>query len=478
MKKPTFYLWLGLMVVALSGKAFADEPGPSVRERELERRLERLEERLMELENRLAESEGNPERKPAAELEDRVATIEEDLEKYRDPLTMRPYWKDGLNLETNDQAFKLRFGGRIQSDWAFISEDRNVRRLLGDFEDGAEFRRARLFVSGTVYDRIDFKAQYDFAGGDVGFRDVYFGLRDIPYVGLLRVGHFKEPFSLEQLTSSNFMTFMERALPNALVPARNMGIMFRNHVLNDRLTYAVGVFRESDAFGDADGEGEFAVTTRLTGLPWYADNGRKLLHLGFGYSHRSPEDDMIRFRQRPEAHLAPRFIDTGMISAEELDLFGGELALVYGPFSLQGEFIYAAVESDGPPDDFRERNPDFYGYYAQASYFLTGEHRSYRTSGGYFDMVRPRKNFNLWDEEGERGWGAWEVAARYSSLELSDDGVTGGSLGNISLGLNWYLNPNTRLMLNYVYADLDADGPLVPSVGDANILQMRFQLFF
>jgi len=476
MIRKLLYLCLGLIVPAIPLQGLAQDTARTSREQELEHRIERLEKRLKELEDRLGEAA--PPAPAVAQLEERLTGIEEDLKKYREPLTFRPYWKEGLSFETNNGAFEIKIGGRIQNDWAFISEDRDLRFFLGDFEDGAEFRRARLYISGTVYDRLEFKAQYDFADGDADFKDAYLGLKKIPYVGGIRVGQFKEPFSLEELTSSNYITFMERGLPNVFAPARSTGVMLRNHFLEERLTFAVGVFRNSNDFGQGDGEGEFNVTTRLTGLPWFEEEGRKLLHLGFGYSRRSPEDDMVRFSERPEAHLAPRFVDTGMISAKEIDLFGGELAFVYGPFSLQGEFIYADVESDGPPDDFRDRNPDFYGYYVMASYFLTGEHRPYKTSSGYFDMVRPKRNFNFWGENEERGWGAWEVAVRYSSLSLSDDSVTGGELDDITLGLNWYLNPNTRMMLNYVYADLDADGPWVPSVGAAHILQMRFQLFF
>ncbi len=199
-----------------------------------------------------------------------------------------------------------------------------------------------------------------------------------------------------------------------------------------------------------------------TGLPWYEDEGKKLLHFGVAYTHQNYEDDTVRFRARPEVHLAPRLVDTGTFSAEYGDFIGAEAAVVYGPFSLQGEYVHSFIES-------RNRqvgDPDFWVASIQASYFLTGEHRPYKTSTGAFDRVRPLENYGR-----DGGPGAWEVAARASYLNLNDDGVDGGRLIDLTLGLNWYLNPNVRTMWNYVLAD-PSDG------GDVSIFMWRFQVAF
>jgi phosphate-selective porin OprO/OprP len=140
-------------------------------------------------------------------------------------------------------------------------------------------------------------------------------------------------------------------------------------------------------------------------------------------------------------------------------VFGAEAALVYGPFSLQGEYMYSGVDTPGGED------PSFQGAYVYASYFLTGEHRAYKTSAAAFDRVKPKKNF------GAGGPGAWEVGLRYSYLGLNDGEIEGGELSDFTVGLNWYLNPNTRFMLNYVHADLDG-------VGNADGFQMRGQIDF
>lgn len=101
-----------------------------------------------------------------------------------------------------------------------------------------------------------------------------------------------------------------------------------------------------------------------------------------------------------------------------------------------------------------------------AAICLTGEHRPYRTERGIFGGIQPKNNFGS-----NGGWGAWEVAARYSHIDLNDKGVGGGELGDFTFGMNWYLNPNVRFMFNYVHADLEDSG-------EANIIQSRFQVAF
>ncbi|MFQ5479402.1 MAG: OprO/OprP family phosphate-selective porin [Candidatus Binatia bacterium] len=373
---------------------------------------------------------------------------------------LRLYWKDGIRADTADNSFRLKIGGRIMNDWAFYGADDSLESSAGAFEDGTEFRRARIYVAGEVFDNVIFKAQYDLAGGDADFKDVYLGLKGLPGGIKLQIGHFKEPFGLEVLTSSKYITFMERSLPTAFIAERNTGLGVSGDCFEERLTWAGGIFRDTDGFGDGTGNG-YNFTGRATGLPLYQQDGERLVHVGVSYSHRNV-DDTVRFRERPESHLAPRLVDTGALSADAVDLVGVESAVVLGPASLQGEYVHASVDSGSG------MSPDFGGYYVQASYFLTGEHRPYKRSHGAFARVKPRENF-IGKQGG--GPGAVEIALRYSSIDLNDGVIAGGELDDITVGVNWHLNPNTRVMANYVRADLD-------SVGEADVFQMRFQLDF
>ena len=137
-----------------------------------------------------------------------------------DPLGFNAKWNNALELQSNDGSASLKVGGRIMLDNAWFMDDSSA-------EDGTEFRRTRLMLSGKV-NNFEWKTQYDFASvkaGGPAFKDVYVGLGGVPYAGALRAGHFKEPFGLEELTSSKYMTFMERSLTSAFAPSRNVGVM-------------------------------------------------------------------------------------------------------------------------------------------------------------------------------------------------------------------------------------------------------------
>ncbi len=378
-----------------------------------------------------------------------------------DPGTLRAYWRDGLRLDSADRNFRLTIGGRIHNDWAAFSSAEHVEGVVGPLQDGTEFRRARLHVTGQIYENVNFKAEYDFAGG-LTFKDVYVGLSDLPVIGNVRAGHFKEPFTLEELTSDNYITFLERSLVNAFAPSRKAGIMAFNALPKQRMTWQLGVFRDTNAFGDGTGDGKYNLTGRITGRPLHRDEGRKLIHLGLAYSRRKPLAGLFRLRARPETHLAPFFADTGSFSGSTLHLLGTEAALVVDRASLQSEYTHVFVDRPAAT------RANFSAFYVQGSYFLTGEYRVYETGEGLFGRVRPRHDF----EAGPgKGWGAWELVARYSRIDLADEPIFGGRLRDVTLGMNWYLNPNTKIMWNYVSADrID--------VGRAGIFQTRFQVDF
>jgi phosphate-selective porin OprO and OprP len=414
------------------------------------------------------------------QYEELMKKAEEEKKKTEKDYTVK--WNNGINVDRNDGAFKVKVGGRIHFDWGLISPDSALNRnedneVYGDNAlegDGVEFRRARLYVEGSLWQDYLFKAQYDFAGGEVGFKDVYLGMQNIPFAGTILVGQMKEPFSLEELTSSNYITFMERSLPTgAFAPSRKTGIRAANSILDKRMTWAVGAF-----YGDSDDDGDSNfddivntdVTLRFTGLPIYADEGKRLLHLGLGYSHqfRDESETTARYRNRPESHLTDvRLVDTGNINLDNADLLNPEIAFVWGPLSLQGEYFWTQLDSSEADD------PSFQGAYLYGSWFITGEYRPYSTSSGTFGRVKPINNFS---PTAKGGPGAWELGARWSWLDLNDEEIRGGEENNFTFAVNWYWNPNYRLMFNYIYADVDDRDEAED--GSANIFQMRFQVDF
>lgn len=379
---------------------------------------------------------------------------------------LRAFYKDGLKFEAGSGDLKFQIGGRIMIDWAFFDASDEFIAALAEPEDGTELRRARFFMSGLLYKLVKYKLELDFAGTKVVFNDAYIGLVGVPGIQNINVGHFKEPFSLEWMMSSNDFTLMERSLANTLAPNRNQGIaVYDTQALEKRMTWALGVFRPTGDDAKIEDNAGYNITVRITGTPLYDDKGKKLLHLGLGYSYVSLKDSlgMVRFHSLPEVHLASSYVDTGNFVANSYNLFGFEAAAVFNSLSVQGEYMFADVDSAASGD------PTLHGYYVEASYYLTGENRNYKE--GAFGRTKVRKNFLKND-----GLGAWQLALRYSSIDLNDAGVTGGKENNITAGLNWHLNNNTRVMFNYVNTDIE--GGAGQDFGNLEVFQARFQVVF
>lgn len=375
-------------------------------------------------------------------------------ERYED-LVIRT--KGGLEVTTTDGEFSIELGGRILADVAVYAEDSNS---LGN---GSELRDLRLDLEGRLYADFIYEFSVDFSDGEADVKDAWFAY-DAIYPWHIIVGHFKEPFSLEEMTSKRYLTFMERALPNVFAPGRHMGV--GAHWAGEQLTFAAGLFGD-DYNDDTDDEGDegWGIASRLTYAPLAED--RSALHLGMAVNYRKLDDKQeVRIDTGPESHLTDiHYLDTGKLKqSRSSTLLGFEGAWVSGSFSLQGEWMQNKIETDDGAD------PTFSGWYLQASWFLTGESRRYKQQKAKFGRIHP-----LSDQ------GAVELAARFSSLDLNDGEIKGGSGDSITLGINWYINQQVRLMANtiYVYNDryADADGD-VEGEDEPTILQLRAQVDF
>jgi phosphate-selective porin OprO/OprP len=384
-------------------------------------------------------------------------------ETCKSDTALSAYWKDGLRLDTCDKNYRFKLGGRVFFDGTVWDGKQEIETAIGDdLRNGTDFRAARLYVSGEIYKHVVFKAEYDFAN-DAGtdFKDVYIGVQDVLVDGsAILVGNNKVPFSIEELTSSRYITFMERGLPNMFAPSREAGLHVAVPFLDGHLVSAFAVTQTPDDDQATHSGNEVNATARLAGVP-YASGDDRLIHLGASFSYAMLEDNEAQYRQRPEVNQSERFVDTGVFEADQASTFGIEAASVLGPFSVQGEYMRNFIDSDATDD------PSLWGYYAFASFFLTGEHRAYKMGEARFDRVQVKRNFLATGG----GPGAWEIALRYSHLNLNDELADGGILSDVTAGLNWYLNPNTRVMFNYVYADLD-------DVDQANAFTLRTQIDF
>ncbi|HAH48481.1 MAG TPA: hypothetical protein DCM07_27295, partial [Planctomycetaceae bacterium] len=281
-------------------------------------------------------------------------------------------------------------------------------------------------------------------------RDIYLEFRDRPYADRLVVGTTKVPFQMEALTSSKNFTFAERAPFFTFSPFRQVGIWADGTLEEERGTWSVTGFIVGKGGFDlnhhADGQG---IAARTTYLHWYADDGRDLLHTGLNYSVLQPFDRQVRYdsklsfftNQEPGINSSgpPQLVDTGYVPAENVNLFNFELAGSRGRFNYQAELTYALVNQIGGPPLV------FYGGYAQAGWFFTGESKPYNRKTGVFDSVEPLHSFF------DGGWGAWELAARGTFLNLNDKNITGGRMNSAEIALNWYLSNQLSLKFDYVH---------------------------
>lgn len=520
---------MGAILVAqepasLRGPRTADRPasrGPSRRQTE----DEFIESRFAEMERVIAEQ---AERQ--AELERRLIETEEELaqekaaseppkeEKKEDPLKLSASYKHGLVLESADKAFKVHIGGRTQVDAVAFADSPAFFGAGGAGDaDAVDFRRGRLRVDGVFYEVYDFAVEYDFVNtvnDNVGLQppsqyvgslgnpniinlpaptDLWWGVKEVPFIGNLRFGNMKEPMGLEHLASSRYLDFMERSfLQDAFFGPFNNGftpgIAMYSATEEQNMTWQMGLFKNAqNIFAWGVGDGELALTGRTTFLPYFddSDDTQRLFHIGLSGSLRDPDEGVVRYRSRPSLRngpgsINPVLVETGTFFADQVQMAGVEAALNLGPLLIQGEY-YGANNTNAANLARTINFGDVFvqGWYVESLYFLTGEFREYDRKGGDFGRkpVTPHENFLWREKDGCRyfGPGAWQLGVRYAKLDLSDAALDGGTVQDVTIGLNWFWNPNVKWQFNYVLTVRDAPatvGP--PGNGTIHGAGMRF----
>lgn len=344
-------------------------------------------------------------------------------------------WEPAPKISSADGRFEMNMRGRLLIDAGWVNDDADLSKV-----DATEFRAARLGIEGKAWNNVKYKFEADFAGNEVDITDAYIGY-DLG-VGEVMVGNFKTFNSLEELTSSRYITFMERGgITDAFGFERQLGV--GGQFGGDNWSFGVGVAKGTANGGSNSNQGE-TFSARATFAPKIGDGQ---IHMGASYRYRKQGEDeaLLRYRQRPHNHLATRFIDTKTFSKKD-ELFGLELAGVYGPFSMQGEYMILKATRDVAAVGFD--NPKFDGWYVDASYFITGESRKYSADDGSFGRVKVKNPVH------DGGFGAWQVAVRYDVVDLTDEGIFGGEQKTWIVGVNWHLNDYSRIMMNYSKSDV------------------------
>ncbi len=431
-----------------------------------------------------------------------------------------PAWADGLVVRTPDNAFAVKVGGRVQVDSTAFTAGPGPALAPGSggldppLTGAVNFRRGRIRIEGRMYEVYDWAAEYDFVnqlnainevyptlgglGSTTAVTDLWLQMRELPWLGIVRIGNQKDPFGYEHLVTSRWMNFMERSFSddafeapfnNGFVP----GIQVLNASADLPLAWYLGEFvNTSNPFGYSNASGGSMTVGRLVYLPVFEDEGRRLMHLGIagrtmqpqslrlGYDPATretlgPAIPAVRFRSRgdlrngPPGPLNSIYADAGLLLGSWQNMLGLECVGNEGPWSWQAEYfgswLYGARTPSLARDGFENdpgttgRQPPpgtplgtvfTQGGYAEVLYFLTGESRTYSRLESRVDRPIPRSNFHA-GRLGGFGPGAWQVGVRYNYLCLDDGQVNGGVLNGVTLGLNWLLTPNARVYFNYDY---------------------------
>jgi len=420
--------------------------------------------------------------------------------------------KDGIHFATKDGNFSAGINGRMQvdsqvnnqsfdtpSNGYFGATNRNGSNIttgIGDqraaLNDGVALRRARLGVEGTFFKKTDYKFEYDFTRGNGlnagGVTDAYIRYNfSKPFS--VKVGAFKEPFSLEEATSNRYTSFIERNMAvNTFVDNLNTykmgiganyatdrwqvgsslqteGVGGYNAYGNNSLTASTGSAINTNGGVNRNGGGgdtSWEVNTRLTGVPWMASK-TKFLHVGASGSFININNNYTSNGTYSNGGLIyanglggnvdrSNILNTGNLTstgnennaaarqANNVTRFGGESAVVYGPFSAQAEYIQTNVSGKGYD------NAVLQGAYGYVTYFLTGESRNYKAKTAAWDRLKPNRNFDM-----KGGLGAWELVAGYDWMDLNSGGVLGGSANVAKGGFNWFPHSHLRVSANYLH---------------------------
>lgn len=397
------------------------------------------------------------------ELTNSVRFNQYGMQVNRNPLVTEE--RDGiLVFESADQDYRMWFDLRVQTDAALFFGD--VRNPIGN---GLEMRRVRVAFKAELAEKFEAEFDMDFADGLADLKDAFLVYNATPRLDV-KVGNFKERFSMEQNTSSRWLTFMERpAALRAVAPSRHIGVQF--HYYRPYMLAVGGVHfqdvgdwevveNRKDNYFAGNNEG-YSLTGKLTYIPFYHD-WNKGLHFAVAGSYRTPKThdviDVVRFDSRSNVNInRKKYLETDRITnVSDYNMANFEVAGYYNNFKFASEYILANVNRYENKIDGEQvgslPTESFSGFYGMAGVMLFGGDYIYNTYQGEF--TQPKVG---------RSWGDIELAVRYDFTDFNnprgdkveDWGVMGGSGEGFTLGLNYYAPKNVKLMFNYGYLNFD-----------------------
>lgn len=465
------------------------------------------------LKMRIAELEQEQEAAPAGidpDLRSRLENLESFSEETGDALSGLKSKFDGV-LHHGHKSPKLNFFGRIHLDyWGFPQVADEIATNVEErnpVQERWNFRRVRIGVKGDLNDNMLYKYETEFANGSgkTEYRDLYIGFKDVPVFQTVLIGNQKRPYGLDHLNSSRYNVFIERPfiIEAFNQDARRLGIQSYGISEDLRYNWRFGFFNQKLTQNSSGWKGiEFPgeIAGRWATTFWWDEttNGRGYGHFAvsgsLGDAGNAAENHIKLYRTRPEARSDKRWLDTGKIEdAEMSSMFGLEYLLNIGAFQFCGEYLHSNVSRNGM------RDLQFDGGYFYVAYMLTGEHMPWDRKTGCLARIKPFENFFIVrDCDGcvRRGKGAWQIAARYSKADLTDqdgafaENIYGGNGHSLTLDVNWYWNPYARMQFNWLVGAIKdrrnpanpfpptPPGYIGPGNGDYDIIGARWMVDF
>ena len=378
--------------------------------------------------------------------------------------------KNGLGIQSADGKYSVQFIGRVHMDYRSFSQDSTAADTDTDKFD---YRRARFGIRGKLTNDFEYMLFANVTDGStIASSQTVLDEGYLTYVGFkpaqVRLGKFKMPFGLEQLTSSNNIDFMERSISGIegeFIPAKQQGAMLFGSPMSG-FSYAAALSVGANKSATID-KPEFIgrVSANFAEL---MGNKDVVTHLGMGYSvgEISTLGTAISGNHEGRATTKP-FTSVTITGPADRTRQNLELALAYNAFKLQGEYF------DFKYDQASGTELGAKGMYVQGMWNITGENHNYSNSSGTFGWIKPKSEFST----SKGGTGAWQAGLRFSKIDGSDGfgAANKNKADSMTVGLNWIANSNVRFMLNYVVTDYAV---AISGVSKDKALNLRAQVSF
>ena len=407
--------------------------------------------------------------------------------------------KAAKKKEDDAKKPSVKVSGRLQYEANFFDQNDTSKSRAGNMRNGTDLRRAWIGVAGS-YKQFNYKCNFDLAPSSLAFKDVYLGIKELPVLGDMRIGYFKEPSGVEQLTGVHQMWFNDRPLSmsgiSSYMQNRALGIEFSNGSRVEDFLWTFGFFQNcsdtihkhyDDGYDPGDARSGEGVTARFVKILQYCPEMGRVFHVGASFTYKSwnPGESM-NWGTRAENDLGRKCIETGAFyGTTDTFMVSPELVFTNNSFAVIAEYNYIRLKNS----DEAIGDMNIHGGHVSLSYMLTGEHYNYQKSTGTLTFIKPNVDFVRRCENGmlNCGSGAWQVLYRFSWIDYRQMPLLAGADGEKSkvgiaydhtFGLNWQMSQTFRVVFNYILSNDEYKYGTLNKSGNVSVFTTSVQMYF